>query len=223
MANFYSALEALGSGRISLESISIQLKQILVETPDYSHRLRTHLFRARKEDLISGNIFDRLNNIIEPYLLDSDEDPLGNSTLGTEIQIDIDNNFPNEELTSGKIIKHRFQLLEILGVGGMGRVYKGIDLLKQEAQDKYPYVAIKLLNEDFKHTPRHLSPCSGNPVASKNWRIPILPPYTILIAWVARERRSTSSWNCWKARHSTPLSKPVCVEWVVYPFQKQSR
>ncbi|OGT31990.1 MAG: hypothetical protein A2W28_11775 [Gammaproteobacteria bacterium RBG_16_51_14] len=53
----------------------------------------------------------------------------------------------------GSIIKHRFRLLEVLGVGGMGKVYKGIDLLKEEAKDKNPYCAIKLLNDDFKDHP----------------------------------------------------------------------
>jgi len=53
----------------------------------------------------------------------------------------------------GSVIKHRFRLLEVLGVGGMGKVYKGIDLLKEEARDKNPYVAIKLLNDDFRDHP----------------------------------------------------------------------
>ena len=57
------------------------------------------------------------------------------------------------EMGPGSIIKHRFKLLEVLGVGGMGKVYKGIDLLKEEAKDKNPYVAIKLLNEDFRDHP----------------------------------------------------------------------
>ena len=57
------------------------------------------------------------------------------------------------EMGPGSIIKHRFKLLDVLGVGGMGKVYKGIDLLKEEAKDRNPYMAIKLLNEDFKDHP----------------------------------------------------------------------
>ncbi|TAJ93783.1 MAG: hypothetical protein EPO31_06275 [Gammaproteobacteria bacterium] len=60
---------------------------------------------------------------------------------------------PGRELGPGDVIKERFRLIEVLGVGGMGKVYKGIDLLKEEAHDKNPYVAIKLLNEDFKSHP----------------------------------------------------------------------
>lgn len=60
---------------------------------------------------------------------------------------------PGHELGVGDIIKQRFKLLDVLGVGGMGKVFKGIDMLKEEAKDKTPYVAIKLLNEDFKSHP----------------------------------------------------------------------
>ncbi len=51
------------------------------------------------------------------------------------------------------MIKQRFKLLDVLGGGGMGKVFKGIDLLKEEARDKNPCMAIKLLNEDFKSHP----------------------------------------------------------------------
>ncbi|MCG8378000.1 MAG: bifunctional serine/threonine-protein kinase/formylglycine-generating enzyme family protein, partial [Proteobacteria bacterium] len=50
-------------------------------------------------------------------------------------------------------IKQRFKLEKVLGIGGMGKVYKALDLLKAEAKDKKPHVAIKLLNEDFKDHP----------------------------------------------------------------------
>ena len=56
-------------------------------------------------------------------------------------------------LGPGSIIKQRFKLMEVLGIGGMGKVYMALDLLKDEAKDKRPHVAIKLLNEDFKDHP----------------------------------------------------------------------
>jgi len=58
-----------------------------------------------------------------------------------------------ESLGAGDVIRNRFRLLEAIGKGGMGMVFKGIDLVKQEARDKNPYVAIKLLNENFKRHP----------------------------------------------------------------------
>jgi len=60
------------------------------------------------------------------------------------------------ELTSGSIIKGRFVLEEILGQGGMGVVYKARDMRKEEAQDRNPYVAIKVLGASFKDHPHSL-------------------------------------------------------------------
>jgi len=56
----------------------------------------------------------------------------------------------------GDVIKERFVLDKILGTGGMGAVFRALDLRKQEAGDNRPYVALKVLGEDFKRHPEAL-------------------------------------------------------------------
>lgn len=60
---------------------------------------------------------------------------------------------PGSVAVTKTVIKGRFELDKLLGVGGMGAVYKALDRRKLEASDSDPYVAIKLLNEDFQKHP----------------------------------------------------------------------
>ena len=61
-----------------------------------------------------------------------------------------------EPLAPGSVVKERFVLEEELGRGGMGIVFKARDVRKEEAQDRNPYVALKVLNEEFKRHPESL-------------------------------------------------------------------
>jgi eukaryotic-like serine/threonine-protein kinase len=80
----------------------------------------------------------------------------------TPVQTPRGNTAPSASATSAQVkgvgdtLNNRFVLEECLGIGGMGTVYKALDLRKLEASDRRPYVAIKVLNLQFRGNPTSL-------------------------------------------------------------------
>ena len=56
-------------------------------------------------------------------------------------------------LAPGVIIRENYRLIEKLGEGGMGVVWKAVDLIQEAGDSRNPYVAIKFLSRDFKDHP----------------------------------------------------------------------
>jgi hypothetical protein len=71
----------------------------------------------------------------------------------------------------GDTLNNRFVLEECLGVGGMGTVYKALDLRKLEASDRKPHVAIKVLNVQFRGNPQSLIALSPYTISTGTARL----------------------------------------------------
>jgi serine/threonine protein kinase len=56
-------------------------------------------------------------------------------------------------LRVGSVLDGRYTLITELGHGGMGTVYKARDRNRDEFNDRHPFVALKVLSEDFKRHP----------------------------------------------------------------------
>ena len=61
---------------------------------------------------------------------------------------------PVDGTSDERIINNRFVIKESLGVGGMGMVFRALDLRKQETGDSEPYIAIKILSSEFEGHPQ---------------------------------------------------------------------
>ncbi len=58
-----------------------------------------------------------------------------------------------EPLRLGMVVRERFVLVEQLGSGGMGEVFKARDLRREEAHDRQPFIALKVLNKEVSAHP----------------------------------------------------------------------
>src|SRR5262249_24517678 len=58
--------------------------------------------------------------------------------------------FAGKRAGIGSILRERFILDAEIGRGGMGIVYSAVDRRRLEASSGQPYVALKLLNDDFR-------------------------------------------------------------------------
>lgn len=65
-------------------------------------------------------------------------------------------NEPQPVKGTGDVLNNRFVLEECIGTGGMSSVYKALDRRKLEANDRNPYVAVKVLNLEFRAHPDSL-------------------------------------------------------------------
>ncbi|NKB39217.1 MAG: protein kinase [Gammaproteobacteria bacterium] len=199
MADFKTALEALGAGKLDASVLAKQIEKLLNTNPRFATKMLTQLDEARDQKQIDDTtVFaqdgaaaddDKTIKTEAPAAADestqvlTEEEKADTAAAQTDASgVDFDisatshasseatggtgpagtgfeapqpsgGTAPGKELGVGDVIKQRFKLLGVLGIGGMGKVFKAIDLLKEEAKDKKPYVAIKLLNEDFKDHP----------------------------------------------------------------------
>ena len=92
----------------------------------------------------------------ETFVRDSDKTKLGSDTDAERITDQANDNSAatvDAILCIGSIIGGRYELISELGSGGMGKVFKARDRLRAEAQDRNPFIALKVLSERFKEHP----------------------------------------------------------------------
>ena len=156
-------LLAVRRGELAFDAVTGRISSHLTSWPQSAQEVLHEVETAFEQRIIEPDEFQQLKTIIVDTISQRQGlvDPPGGGLPGSQRSADQPFSMPNRPPSSpapaghsnialGTRLRDRFILDEVLGVGGMGIVYKGRDLLKVEARDRNPYVAIKVLREDFK-------------------------------------------------------------------------
>ncbi|QGZ64704.1 serine/threonine protein kinase [Paraburkholderia acidisoli] len=159
-------IQTFQSGTLSREAFYSEIDRVLAGGAGSGARLREAMDATQTVHPLPDQVYDEVLRRIERQ-----RDRAGNGDDATRMQETSTASYPSvpssvpgaatpddmEHLKGiGDTLNGRFVLEECLGVGGMGTVYKALDLRKLEASDRKPYIAIKVLNVQFRGQPSSL-------------------------------------------------------------------
>ena len=172
MNEFTATLDEFLEGRCEFVQVESTLRRALHTNPsaapaalaaiDDLHgagRLPLQLYRALKERIAPSDDRTRLRPLAPAKSGPTTDAALSQPSTGTGSTWSDPSTWTERDaapLGPGSSLKGRFVLERVVGRGGMGVVYKARDLRKVEAQDRDPFVAIKVLNDDFRRHPESL-------------------------------------------------------------------
>jgi predicted Ser/Thr protein kinase len=169
MDNLANTIRLFQTGTLGRAEFMAQVDRQLATSPTGASALLDALAREHKRSPLPPEIYaeveQRIAQVIESReRLGAEEtfvqtrparDPLSwpAAVAGTNVQGEA---APERMKGVGDTLNGRFVLEECIGFGGMGTVYKALDLRKLEASDRKPYIAIKVLNVQFQGHPKSL-------------------------------------------------------------------
>jgi hypothetical protein len=172
MDSFAHAIRQLQSGALQHPEFLAQLDRVLQSAPESAGRLLEQLSEEHARQPLPGEVYtqvqQRIGRLMAARRQRGGDDTFVQTEPGAHTlpqvpparpaRLDDDSAEPEPERMKGvgETLNGRFVLEECIGFGGMGTVYKALDLRKLEASDRKPYIAIKVLNVQFRGHPKSL-------------------------------------------------------------------
>ena len=165
MASLAHAIQTFQKGDLSRNEFLAQIDRALASERGNWQRLKELLGEENTRGLLPPDVYAELQRRVEQPppepLVEGDNGETRLRTMsapppargrGPPVQDDD----PDRMKGVGDTLNGRFVLEECIGFGGMGTVYRALDLRKLEASDRKPYIAIKVLNVQFRGHPKSL-------------------------------------------------------------------
>jgi eukaryotic-like serine/threonine-protein kinase len=168
MDSLAHAIRQLQTGALPRTEFFAQVDRVLESAPESAGRLLEVLSEEHARKPLPGEVYTEIQHRIERLILARQrkgaDDTFVQTRPGANTMHDDAPPRDDEALDDeparmkgvGDTLNNRFVLEECIGFGGMGIVYKALDLRKLEAADRKPYIAIKLLNVQFRGHPKSL-------------------------------------------------------------------
>ncbi|NGZ85119.1 serine/threonine protein kinase [Duganella aceris] len=168
MDNLTHAIRQLQSGALGRTEFFVELDRALATAPGSAVRLLEVLSQEQARLPLSPELYEEVQHHIERTMrarqrAEGDDTfvrtkPVDPAAFSPSPRDDPDDpqSEPERMKAVGDTLNGRFVLEECIGFGGMGTVYKALDLRKLEASDRKPYIAIKVLNVQFRGHPKSL-------------------------------------------------------------------
>ncbi|HKU00880.1 MAG TPA: protein kinase [Paraburkholderia sp.] len=163
MMSLSQLIQTFQSGTLSREAFFSEIDHVLAVDVANCARLREAMDATQTvhplPDAVYTEVLRRIERRQDSTATTSDETRIQESPSVSHAPPERPSGAPGEAehiKGIGDTLNGRFVLEECLGVGGMGTVYKALDLRKLEASDRKPYIAIKVLNVQFRGQPTSL-------------------------------------------------------------------
>jgi serine/threonine protein kinase len=172
MENFKDAFEAFLRNQLERNELAWQLEQLIKQTPARFTEIHSYLMELHQAKRISEEDYADFNSLIDQFyektriataprrpsphkqpangVPPSDWSHHKSGSWAPPSQWEEGNEI---ELKPGLVIRDNYRLEEELGEGGMGVVWKAIDLIQEAGEARDSHVAIKFFSQDFKQHP----------------------------------------------------------------------